>query len=346
MHIRRVAVKNIRSHEDKVVDLSSSTTVLAGSNGAGKTSLLEAVYIGLQGTSFKGSFDDVLRHDTPWWRIDLLLDDETTRSITYDPTRTSGKRQYTINEKKSHRLAPKDKYPVVLFEPEDLRLLHGSPSRRRQFIDHILLQLDPTYSTTLRKYERALKQRNTLLKSGTVSKNDLFVWNITLSEYGAEIIKRRVYATEILNSSLNDHYRNIAQTADTVAVHYSHTSIDNSSQKLLQELETRVQYDMTVQYTSVGPHRHDIKFLFNDSPALSVASRGEVRSVVLAIKRIEIEMIHKLVGLKPIVLLDDVFSDLDASRQEGLLQDDNSNPQTIITATHLPLDAFATVIKL
>lgn len=333
MYIRRVALKNIRSHDDIVVDLSPGATVIVGKNGAGKTSILEAVYLNLQGSSFKGGYDDILRRDSPWWRVDLLVDDETSRSVTYDPSRPSGKKQFIINEKKSLRLAPKDKYPVVLFEPEDLRLLHGSPARRRQFIDHIILQLDPTYINTLRKYERALKQRNALLKSDRVSKDDVFVWNIALSDYGAEIIKRRVYAAEVLNQSLNDHYGDIARTNDSVSVHYSHTSIDNSSQKLLQELEARLNYDMTVKYTSVGPHRHDLKFLFNDTPALSIASRGEVRSVVLAIKRIEIEMIQKLLGISPIVLLDDVFSDLDSDRQASMARDLHDS-QTIITATH------------
>lgn len=333
MHVRRISVQNIRSHEQRAVDISESTTVLVGKNGAGKTSLLEAVYIALQGSSFKGADGEVLRHGAQWWRIDILFDDDTTRSVSYDPARPSGKKQFIVHDKKSYRLAPKDKYPVVLFEPEDLRLLHGSPVRRRAFIDHLLLQLDPSYSTTLRRYERALKQRNALLKHDTVSNDDVFAWNVTLSEYGAAIIERRIYAIELLNKTLSQQYNDIAQTGDDVEVHYSHTSIDNSAQKLLRELESKLAYDKAVKHTSVGPHRHDVMFRFNGSPALSVASRGEVRSIVLALKNIETTIIESLTGLSPIVLLDDVFSDLDEDRKYNISISKTSS-QAIITATH------------
>ncbi len=343
MRIRRVAVQNIRCHEAKTVDLNDETTILVGNNGAGKTSIIESVYLALQGSSFKGSDADMLRRDAPWWRIDILLDDDTTRSVTFDPERPRGRKLFMVHDKKSYRLSPKDKYPVVLFEPEDLRLLHGSPSRRRSFIDHFLLQLDPTYSTTLRRYERALRQRNTLLKRDTVSASDLFVWNVTLSEHGAEIIERRIYAIELLNKTLSDNYNDIASTGDQVTVHYSHTSIDHSAQKLLGELEARLAYDKAVKYTSVGPHRHDVIFRFNDTPALSVASRGEVRSIMLALKRIEVEVITRLVGLEPIILLDDVFSDLDDGRKRNSIV---HRGQVIATATALPADEASASVAL
>ncbi|OYX39162.1 hypothetical protein B7Z00_00960 [Candidatus Saccharibacteria bacterium 32-50-10] len=331
MKIRRLSVQNVRSHEEKVIELSPQTTVIVGKNGVGKTTLLEAIYIALQGTSFKGSDSDILRHDAPWYRIDILLDDETTRSVTFDPSRTSGKKRFIINEKISYRMSPRDKYPVVLFEPEDLRLLHGSPSRRRQFIDHFISQIDPTYSTTLRRYDRALKQRNTLLKRDTVTNEDLFVWNVALSEHGARIIEQRIYAVEMINKQLNDHYRDIAQTNDVISAHYSDTYICNLSQKILRELEVKLLYDKAVKHTSVGPHRHDIIFRFNDSLALAVASRGEVRTILLALKRIETRLISDLTGQDPIILLDDVFSELDEARQGNLLQ---LSGQSIITSTN------------
>ncbi len=330
MIIRSLSVANIRSHTEKTINLSADTTVLTGKNGAGKTSLLEAIYIALQGTSFKGTDLEVLRHNSPWYRIDLLLDDDTARSVTFDPSRTSGKKKFVVHEKTSYRLSPRDKYPVVLFEPEDLRLLHGSPSRRRQFIDRFITQIDPTYTTTLRKYERALKQRNALLKRESIRNEDLFVWNVALSDYGAKIIEQRVYAVELINRELNNHYSEIAHTVDNVTIHYSHTTIDNSSQKLLRELESKINYDKVVKHTSIGPHRHDIVFLLNDSPALSVASRGEARTIILALKRIEISIIEKLTEKRPVILLDDVFSELDNDRQLVVARQ-FAGVQTIIT---------------
>ncbi len=333
MRIKKVGVQNFRSHSQKVLHLNPTTSLVIGKNGAGKTSLLEAIYVALQGSSFKGSDTDILQRDKEWWRIDIELDNGLVRTVTYNPSKTTGKKQFTVNDKKSYRLSVKDKYPVVLFEPEDLRLFHGSPSRRRSFIDSLVAQIDPAYSTTLRRYDRALKQRNTLLKSPYISDDDLFVWNVTLSDLGSQIIEKRVYAIELLNKTINEHYKDIAQTNDELTVHYSHTFIDNSAQKILKELESKLPYDKVVKYTSVGPHRHDVIFNFNGRSALSIASRGEVRTILLAIKRIEATMIEDITGYTPIVLLDDVFSELDESRQQLITQ---TGAQQIVTTTSAP----------
>jgi len=343
MKIRRLSVQNVRSHEEKVIELSPQTTVIVGKNGVGKTTLLEAIYIALQGTSFKGSDNDILRHDAPWYRIDILLDDETTRSVTFDPSRTSGKKRFIIHDKTSYRISPRDKYPVILFEPEDLRLLHGSPSRRRQFIDHFITQIDPTYTTTLRKYERALKQRNALLKRDTITNEDLFVWNVTLSEYGAKIVERRIYGIEMINKEFGRYYQNIAETHDDISVHYSDTFIGNLSQKLLYELDAKFHYDKVVKHTSVGPHRHDLIFNFNNNQATTVTSRGESRTIVLALKQVESTIIHQLAGSYPTVLLDDVFSELDGSRQ-GRVIDLFANSQVLISsATNSIINDFYSI---
>lgn len=333
MRIRKVSVQNFRSHTAKILALNLNTSLIIGKNGAGKTSLIEAVYIALQGSSFKGVDADILQRDKEWWRVDIELEDGGVRTVAYDPSKTSGKKQFVVNGKKSYRLSVKDKYPIVLFEPEDLRLFHGSPSRRRSFIDSLVQQIDPLYSSILRRYERALKQRNSLLKNPHVTSEDLFVWNLTLSDLGAKIIEKRVYAVELLNKTINEHYKDIAQTDDELSVHYSHTLIDNSAQKLLSELESKMHYDMVVKYTSVGPHRHDVLFKFNGRSALSIASRGEVRTILLAIKRIEAAMIENITGKAPIVLLDDVFSELDETRQRLITQ---VGSQQIVTTTSAP----------
>lgn len=329
--ITKLSVQNIRTHESFSLQLSPSVTLITGKNGSGKTSLIEAVYIALQGTSFKGSDNDVLRRDQPWWRIDVHFDDETKRTVKFDPSRPSGKKQFVIDNKTSYRLPVKYKYPVVLFEPDDLRLLNGSPTRRRQFIDHFISQLDPLYGTTLRKYDRALKQRNNLLKKHDTTQDELFVWDVALSEYGAHIIEQRVQFIEQINTHLNDAYNAIANSNDYVSIHYSHTVIGTIKQKMLNELHANSERDKYLGYTSIGPHRHDVIFRYNNSPALTVASRGEVRSVVLALKFLEVEIIERLTGNKPIVLLDDVFSELDESRQAALMS--NSLATQLIIAT-------------
>ncbi len=317
--ISKLSVQHIRTHRQYLLDLSPNVTLITGKNGSGKTSLIEAIYIALQGTSFKSSDTDVLQYEQPWWRIDIAFDDDTSRVVKFDPSKTSGKKQFIIDQKIAYRLTPRYKYPVVLFEPDDLRLLNGSPTRRRQFIDHFISQLEPLYVASLRKYDRALKQRNNLLKRPYTTQDELFVWNVALSEYGAEIIEQRVRFIEHINNHLDGVYNSIAHSTDYVSVHYSHTLVGSVKQKLLNELHASIERDKHLGYTSIGPHRHDVVFKFNDSLALSVASRGEVRSIVLALKFIEVDIIQQLTGKKPIILLDDVFSELDESRQVALM---------------------------
>jgi len=336
--VHKVAIQNVRSHQQAMVEFSPGVTVITGPNGSGKTTLLESLYISLQGTSFKGSDKDVLQRDQPWWRIDVLFDDEQKRTVKFDPSKTTGRKQFVVDEKTTYRLPTKSKYPIVLFEPDDLRLLHGSPTRRRQFIDRFISQLNPLYGTALRKYDRSLKQRNNLLKHPQTGNDQLFVWDISLSEHGAYIIEQRIAFIEQINSKLNDAYHDIAHTNDEVSMHYSHTFVGDVKSKLLHELQNSTPRDRIVGSTSIGPHRHDVIFNFNNSPALSVASRGEARTVVLALKFLEVDIIEQLTDLKPLILLDDVFSELDLSRQKSL-SDTIRSHQIIITSTHVLSDS-------
>lgn len=331
--VSKLAVTNVRSHRHYEIDLASGVTVITGPNGSGKTTLLESLYIALQGSSFKGSDSDILQSDRPWWKIDIILDGQEKRTVKFDPARPSSRKQFVIDTKTTARLAPKYKYPVVLFEPEDLRLLHGSPARRRQFIDRFIAQLNPLYGVALRKYERALRQRNNLLKRFNTPNDQLFAWDIALADHGAYLIEQRIAFIEQINSRLNEAYHDIAQTNDEVSVHYSHTFVGDIKQKLLAELQAHGDRDRQLGNTSVGPHRHDVMFEFNHSPALSIASRGEVRTIVLALKFLEVDIIEQLSGHKPLILLDDVFSELDLNRQKAL-SDTIRTHQIVITSTH------------
>jgi DNA replication and repair protein RecF len=329
--VKTLHVKNIRSHTEYSIEFSPEVTIITGANGSGKTSLLEAVYLSLQGSSFRGSDGDMLQKESPWWKIDIILDDLQTRTIKFDPEKVTSRKQFVIDSKRTARIPAKLKHPVVLFDPEDLRLLHGSPARRRQFIDRFISQLNPLYGPSLRKYERALKQRNNLLKSSYVSDDQLFAWNIALAEHGAYIIEQRIAFIEQLNQNLASLYQDIAGTHDDISIHYSHTFVGDIKQKLLNELHAHLERDRYLGSTSVGPHRHDVIFEINHSPALSVASRGEARTIVLALKFLEVDIIEQLTGKTPIILLDDVFSELDATRQK-LLTSQLKGHQIIITS--------------
>jgi DNA replication and repair protein RecF len=327
--VSKVAVQNVRSHEQYAVDLVPGVTVITGPNGSGKTTLLESIYIALQGASFKGNDTDVLRANGPWWKIDLLLDGQDKRTVKFDPSKVTSRKQFVVDGKTTARLAPKNKYPVVLFEPEDLRLLNGSPARRRQFIDRFISQLNPLYGVSLRKYERVLRQRNNLLKRFNTSPDELFAWDITLAEHGAYLIEQRIAFIERINSQLDGAYHDIAESNDEVSVHYSHTFVGDIKQKLLAELEAHINRDKLLGNTSVGPHRHDVMFELNHSPALSNASRGEVRTIVLALKFLEVDIIEQLSGLKPLI---------DLARQKAL-SDRTREHQIVMTSTHVLSDS-------
>lgn len=329
--VTSVRVQHVRTHADYALGVSPGVTLVTGPNGSGKTSLLEALHVALQGSSFRGTDGDILQRAAPWYRIDVAFDDDGARTVKFDPSRETGRKQFIVDGKTNYRLLPKHKYPVVLFEPDDLRLLSGSPARRRQFIDTFISQLDPQYGVKLRRYERALKQRNALLKQGG---GDMFAWDVSLSDYGAYIMAKREEFIRRLDDQLNGTYRSIAHTGDTVNVSYSHAAGAGDAQKLLAQLHAHANKDRLLGFTSVGPHRHDVLFGFNGSPALSTASRGEVRSVVLALKFLEAEIIESLTGKPPIVLLDDVFSELDKARQNYLVSSLERNQIIITSATH------------
>jgi DNA replication and repair protein RecF len=330
--ITSLRVQHVRAHRDYMLRLAPDVTVITGANGSGKTTLLEALYIALRGSSFKGTDKDILQRGESWYRIDTVFSDESNRTVKFDANKQTGRKQFTIDEKTYYRLPLQHRLPVVLFEPDDLRLLHGSPERRRRFIDHFIGQIDPSYVMTLRRYERALKQRNALLKR-QASRDDFFAWNVTLSEYGAAIIEKRHYFVDKLNERLNSTYKEIAHRSDIVRMVYSGAHSTHNQQKLLSDLHHATEKDLLLGFTTVGPHRHDVVFEFNNSPALSVASRGEVRSVVLALKFLEIDVIEQITNEKPIVLLDDVFSELDDARQQHLTTLTKSHQIVITSAT-------------
>lgn len=346
MIIESLRVQHLRNHADFSCTLSPRVTIITGSNGSGKTSLIEAIYVALRGTSFRGSDKEMLRYDDEWWRVDLTLDNSTARSAAFDVTRQTGRKKFIVDDKTSYRLPVAQKYPVVLFEPEDLRLIGGSPARRRDFIDTLASHLDPLYGTTLRKYERALKQRNALLKRQFIASDDVFVWNVALSEYGAYIVQQRIYFIERLNMQLSDAYNAIARSSDVVSVHYSDTLIDNTQQKIMSELHAGYDRDKVLGYTSAGPHRHDVVFRFNGTSAVSAASRGEARTVILALKFLEVAIIEQLTEKKPIVLLDDVFGELDPERQKHLTSTFADKQVIITSATPLPLASDSQTLSL
>lgn len=332
MRLTKLRVQNFRTHDDFLLKIGENSTLILGKNGSGKTSLLEAIYFALQGTSFRSSDKEILKNGSnfDWFRIDLIGENDYTRVVKFDNSKISGKKTFEIDGKNSHRLAPSQKRPVILFEPDDLQLLSGSPNRRRDFLDKFLAQIFPSFSTTLGRYNKALKQRNNLLKREFLSADEIFPWNVMLAEYAAEIIARRRDLVRILNEKITHTYFEISKIQDEIEIIYD--GEETSKDEILRILEANFERDKILGHTSFGPHKHDLIFKFNGSDARNVASRGENRSLVLALKFIETDFLAENSNYPPIVLLDDVFSELDEGRQK-LLTEFFSKYQTIITST-------------
>jgi len=232
-------------------------------------------------------------------------------------------------------LPKKDRYPVVLFEPDDIYLIGSSPSRRRDYFDELFKQIDENYGGVLGKYNKALRQRNDLLKNEVVSKDDLFSWNIMCANYGVELIRWRIDNLEKINDKITDTYRNIANNTDSCSIKYLGVDVDEN--EYLKKLEENFERDRILGYTSFGVHRDDYEFVFNNKKADGSASRGENRSIILSLKFIEAQILENEVGKKPVVLLDDIFSELDEKRQKHLINN-FKNYQMIITSTAVPSD--------
>lgn len=345
MKLRKVTLNNFRSYEENSFEFSPDVTVITGQNGVGKTNILEAIYVLLQGKSFRDADDQLLRYDSEWWKVNGVFDD-FERELRYQPLQQRSKQLFVDGTQKG-RFTYKHQVPVVLFEPDHLLLVHGSPSLRRAYLDTLLVALSPMYRSTLAKYERALQQRNNLLKKKLPYpqlKDAVFVWDVALSEYGAEIHAARAKLIETLNSSLSGYYSALAASDHTLVVAYEPTS-KGGSHALAHLLSQSLEKDMLRGFTGVGPHRDDISFLLDGKDARTTASRGEVRTIVLALKYAEIAELSTHTSALPILLLDDVFSELDASRQAALLANTNGI-QKIITTTHAPAKTKDKVIRL
>ena len=221
MILKTLRVQNFRTHSDFILEIGEKSTLISGANGSGKTSLLEAIYFALQGTSFRSSDKEILRNDgSSWFRIDLKDSKDSLRTIIFNDTVQKLKKQFLVDGNKKARLSSNLRIPVVLFEPDDLQLLSGSPTRRRNFLDYFLSQIFPSFQLALVRYNKALKQRNNLLKRDNVSKDELFPWNLMLAEYGAEIISKRQDFLDLLNSKIEEVYFEISGVKDEIKIDY------------------------------------------------------------------------------------------------------------------------------
>jgi len=311
-------LQNFRSYTDASFEFGERVNIIVGPNGSGKTNLLEAVQVLAIGGSYRVHDADLVLHGAPWARLDASMRDSSSRTVKLimEPRQT---KSFEIQDKTYVRLSQQHTLPLVLFEPNHLQLLHGAPELRRTYLDEILEQTKPGYTSFRRNYRRVLSQRNALLKRGHPSTGELFPWNLRLSELGAVITRARFELVCDLAPKLTDLYKTLSKSKAELSVEYTpQFPVETYETSLMSKLETALSHDVARGFTAYGPHREDITVLLNGRPASEVASRGETRTIVLALKILELELIEDARGITPILLLDDVFSELDGARRRAL----------------------------
>lgn len=333
MALESLRLTNFRSYKDAVFTLNPAVTLVVGSNASGKTNLLESVYVLASTKSFRAKDRDLVRHGEDFYRI-LARDETTEYSLGFRAVPTTEKR-VTHDGVKRPLIHHVGKLQATLFEPTDLELVSGPPEPRRRYLDYILSQTDRTYLKTLSAYKRVLQQRNALLEGFEINsvRGQIFSWDVKLTELATEIVAQRRALIVYLNERLPRLYGEIAGSAEGLELTYlPSVSGDSYGDDFLATLSRNLPRDLGAGFTTIGPHREDFSVSFKGSPITTVASRGETRTVVLALKLAELAFSYERSGTRPLLLLDDVFSELDRDRRTFLLNH-LTGFQTIITTT-------------
>ncbi|MDD3173039.1 MAG: DNA replication/repair protein RecF [Herbinix sp.] len=336
MIVKSLELKDYRNYNNLSMLFSSGTNILYGENAQGKTNILEAIYLCGTTKSHRGSKDKdmirfseeeshvrvILEKNQIPHRIDLHLKKNKAKGVAIDgiPIKRQGELFGMLN--------------LVFFSPEDLYIIKNGPAERRRFLDLELCQLDKIYLNQLTNYNKVLAQRNNLLKQISLNRNlldTLYVWDEKLIEYGCKIIQTRQEFILHLNEIVGKIHKNLTGGKEELILQYEpNVKLNEFMIKLKKSLDK----DLYLKTTHVGPHRDDLCFLLGTIDIRKFGSQGQQRTAALSCKLAEIELVKSIIKESPILLLDDVLSELDRNRQTHLLNS-IGNLQTIITCTGL-----------
>ena len=358
MRIKSIALKNYRNYEQLKIDFDNKLNIIIGDNAQGKTNLLEAVYVSGFGKSFRTSKDSELvrfGEKIAHVKIEVERDNGYLEKIEFRINNQS-KKEFHINgvtiSKISELLGTLN---IILFYPDDLRLIKDSPVERRKFINRELSHISKIYCSDIIEYNKILFQRNELLKKIIVKpdfRDMLEIWDEQLADKGARIILRRKKFIEDLNNVSQRIHGSVTKNKERLTIDYltgvkNTETYDKIKENLMLSLKKNIETDIKRGFTSTGPHRDDIEIKINDINIKAFGSQGQQRTAALSLKLSEIEIIKNDVGEFPILLLDDVMSELDVFRQKDLIYA-LKDVQTIITTTDVKnlLDDYINVSRI
>lgn len=336
MIIKSLELADFRNYDFLHIDFSKGTNILYGDNAQGKTNILEAIFLSATTKSHKGSKDkDIinfhkeeahirtyLEKEEDEIRVDMHLRKNKTKGIAIDGQKI---------KKASELLGLLN---VVFFSPEDLSIIKNGPAERRRFVDMELCQLDSFYIYNLNHYNKIVNQRNKLLKDMYFNpslRDTLNIWDSQLISFGSKIIERRKLFVEQLNEIIFTIHKKLSGDKEELVIKYEPDVLIEDYEKLLSSSQEK---DVKLKQTTVGPHRDDFSFMVGDIDIRRFGSQGQQRTAALSLKLSEIELVKKLTKDNPVLLLDDVLSELDSNRQNYLLST-IGDIQTIITCTGL-----------
>ena len=341
MRIRELQLKNFRNYTALSLEPDEGLCVLTGDNAAGKTNVLESLFLCALGRSHRTPRDaELIRSGQPFGSVRLVLDTRGgTREISAKLVQNERKRLTIDGAPLARSGELLGCLNVIMFAPEDLTLVKGGPAERRRFLDMEISQLRPSYYYALQQYNAALKQRNALLKDPDACYAGMLdPWDEQLSRLGAIITAERASFLEELSAIAANLHLSLSDNRETLLLAYQpnlpEVAADQLARAMRERLSDNLERDLYRGYTSVGPHRDDIAMMLDGTDVRVYGSQGQQRTVVLSLKLSELEIVKRVRGEAPVLLLDDVFSELDRRRQQMLLRT-VAGCQTFLTCTHL-----------
>lgn len=331
MHVKKAFIRNFRNITEETIELSNKINILYGQNAQGKTNFLEALYLCAMGRSMRTNIEsEMIRFENSQADIKLIFDNSEKIDVHLF---TDRKKIIDVNGVQINKLGELfGKFLTVIFSPEDLQLVKTNPSVRRKFMDTELCQINKIYYYELKQYYRILRQRNNSLKKireNKLPKQILDVWDEQLIKCGINIINQRYEFIEKIDNHAQKIYFYVTGGTESLKTFYKPNA---NVQDFESKLKKRRDYDILMGSTSAGIHKDDLSFEINNMSAKIFGSQGQQKSVALSLKLAEIYLIHEITNKFPVLLLDDILSELDESRQFFLL-DAIKNFQVILTCT-------------
>ncbi len=336
MILKSLELANFRNYEELNISFDKGTNILYGDNAQGKTNILEAIYVSATTKSHKGSKDkEIINFDKEEAHIRTYLEKENVETRVDMHLRKNKSKGIAIDGQKIKKAADlMGLLNVVFFSPEDLSIIKDGPAERRRFADMELCQLDSFYLYNLNHYNKIIGQRNKLLKDIYFQpelKETLNIWDSQLVSFGSKIIERREQFVKQLGDIIFDIHKKLSGGKEELVIAYEP---DVSIEDFEKQMKYNQDKDIRLKQTTTGPHRDDFSFVVNGVDIRKYGSQGQQRTAALSMKLSEIELVKKISKDTPVLLLDDVLSELDSNRQNYLLNS-IGNIQTIITCTGL-----------